>query len=357
MKHHLLTPGPVPIPTFVQEAIAQPVIHHRTAAFHELYRDLLEKMRYLFQTKEELGLAMGSGTYGVEMAMYSLFKPGSEVLVLENGKFSERWKSYGRTMNLSVRPMTKSWGQGFQPKEVLEMVKKLPSLKGVVITHCETSTGNLLDLEEISLALRQERPELLLLVDGITTIGAVPFYLDAWGIDLAITASQKALMNPAGTFLFAMSERAFQEMPEPHPGDFRHLKTYAQQARNAAFPFTAPVQLMYGLKAALDQVTGQGLPHIWQQVHHTARTFRQGIKDLGGHMLAEQPSDSLTAFSFPKTDHEKLRGRLTDQHGFELSGGQGELKGHLLRISHMGSSADPDLMQAVLEAIKKEIRS
>ena len=346
---HLLTPGPVPIPDFIQQAIAKPVIHHRTEAYRKFYEELLAGLRYLFQTEGRTGTYIGSGTYGVEMAIRSLFKTGETVAVVDMGKFSNRWVAYANLMGINTLPITSSWGHSLSLSELEKKSRELIRMDGIILTHSETSTGALIDLEEMAFFLRRKYPDLLILVDAITSAGTLPYYHDAWDIDLSIVASQKALMNPAGTVAYAMSERAFSQLRPTDYGDFSNLHNYAVAAEQNSYPYTPPVQLQYGLKAALDYIQAETLPTVWTCTRTSARTFRAGLAELGGTIFPTQPSDSLTAFSFPDTDMSQLKAELFTK-GFELSGGQGELKGKILRVSHMGTS-DEALMKKLLEAL------
>lgn len=338
----LLTPGPVPVPDFVMQAIMQPVIHHRSAAFADVYASVRGGLQYFFQTESLTATAIGSGTYGVEMALYSLFRPGEQVLVLDLGKFSERWEAYGRLIGLEVLPLQADWGQGISVQQVVEAVEQRPDLKGLVITHSETSTGVVVDLEEIAFAVKSLNPDLLLVVDAITSVGAMPFYFDLWQIDCAITASQKSLRNPAGTVAYALSPLAVRHLLPTHSSDFRNLYYYAHAAEQNSYPFTAPVQLLYGLDAALQQIRTETLPVIWNQVHQCARVFRKGLRGLGGVQLASPASVSLTSFQFPGKDMKKMQREL-EKRGFVLAGGQGGWKGKILRISHFGGHTEEDM--------------
>jgi aspartate aminotransferase-like enzyme len=352
---YLLTPGPVPVPDFVMAAINQPVIHHRTAAFEQFYQKLLTKLRYLFQAEASesvVGTMIGSGTYGVEAAMYSLFKPGETILVINNGKFSERWEVFGKLSGFKVVELVKNWGESPAVAEIVELLRENKTVAGVVLTHSETSTGALLDLEEISFAIKNEFPETLVVVDGITSIGTIPFYFDQWQIDAAITASQKALMNPTGTIAFALSALAQRKLRNPEIiADSRNLANYVKSVQKNSYPFTAPVQLLYGLDAALDSIKNDGLPTVWNRTHHSAKTFRAALARLGGKMIAENPSDSLTAFYFPERDNEPIRQRLITDYQIHLAGGQGEFKHKLMRVSHMGM-ADVAVMEVLVGKLK-----
>lgn len=347
---HLLSPGPVPIPASIQAALSRPVIHHRSPAFRQFYLDLLGALRYLFQTQHQVGTLIGSGTYGVEAAMYSLFRPGEAVLVLSMGKFSQRWADYAPLLRLETHTLAAAWGESLSSAAVLSAAAGIPNLRGVVITHSETSTGAGLDLESIALALREAHPELLLLVDGITSVGAIPYYHDAWALDASLVASQKSLMNPAGLVAFALSPRAEAALRPTHPGDFCNLYNYVQAATTGDYPFTPPVQLLYGVAEALRQLRDETLPVRWNRTHQTAQHFRTGLKALGGAVFPSQPVDSLTAFTWPGQDLSTLKMRL-EAAGYILAGGQGPLKGQILRISHFAHTT-PELMEAVLQTLR-----
>lgn len=346
-----MAPGPVPVPDFVKEAMQQPVIHHRGPGFTAVFQAILEGLQYLFQADGSTGLMIGSGTYGVETGMYSLFSPGQTVVVVNNGKFSHRWKEYAEVLGLTCIEVQVPWGNIADSNLIREAVgETIPD--GMIITHCETSTGALTDLEPLAFELRTQWPDICILVDAITTVGAVPFYLDAWGIDAAVTASQKALMNPAGIICWALSERATQRLRPTRPGDFANWYNYDQAAQRSSFPFTAPITGMYGIRAVLDQIQERGLPAIWNEVHHASRLFKSGIKPLGGKVLGDSPSDSLTAFEWKDGKINEVRAHLL-KNGLELAGGQDEWKDKILRISHMGSSARVEIVEKVLACMNE----
>ena len=347
----LLTPGPVPVPPWVQAAMQQPVIHHRTPEFEAFYQSFLEDLQYVFQTRGAVAASLGSGTFGVEMAMYSLFQAGDKLAVLDMGKFSGRWADYGEVLGCEVLRLQKPWGATWHVDELMEALRPHESVKGIVITHSETSTGTIVDLEAVAAKLRIVHPEILIVVDAITSVGAMPYYHEAWGIDCTVTASQKALMNPAGLVLFAVSERGRQAMRANDPGDFQHVGNYLESAEKYSFPFTAPVIPLYGMAAALAYIKEETLPVIWQACHQSAQVFRRGLKEIGGTVFSQYPTDSLTAFEMKDVNIYELKKVLEVTYGWELSGGQGELKGKILRISHM-AEAHEGIMQQVLYDMK-----
>ncbi|MDX1906571.1 MAG: alanine--glyoxylate aminotransferase family protein [Bacteroidia bacterium] len=351
----LLTPGPVPVPDFIQQALMRPVIPHRGKIFEGIYSQLLERLQYLFQTTHPVCTMIGSGTLGVEAAMYSLLRPGEPVLVVNIGKFSERWADYARVLGLDTHEVRKSWGQTITPAELQAAAEAIPGLRGVVITHCETSTGVAVDLEEISYALRQVCPEVLIIVDAITTAGAIPLYADAWDLDCVVTASQKALMNPAGLVCFGVSPRGQEALRETHAADYRNLLNYLRQAAKGSYPYTPPVQLLYGVDEALAYIGRETLPVIWNRTHTAARFFRAGLETLGGKLFPESPSDSLTAFSLPGHNPDVVRKYMSEVHQVILSGGQGHLTSQIARVSHMGM-ADITAMKTALTALEAALQ-
>ena len=354
----LLTPGPVMVPEFVMQAIARPVIHHRTPEFYALYGRIRDQLQHLFLAPAAAVTCMaGSGTAGVEAVMYSLFPTGTEVLIIDIGKFSGRWVSYAKLLGLNTQVIQKDWGETVSVAEIMEQVRAHPQLKGVILTHCETSTGVGIDVEEIAFACKQYREDLLLVVDAITSVGVIPFYFDAWQIDAAVVASQKALMCPAGVVAAAFSPRAQEALRPTDPSDYQNLYYYLQAAQENAFPYTAPVQLLYGIEAALNYlITQEGLPAVWNRVHECAQIFTEGVTQLSGKLFPQQRCDSLTAFSLPGQDIPSLLSQLKEKHHIQLSGGQGTLKGKIARVSHMGW-VQPAQMHALIHALEHLISS
>ena len=347
----LYSPGPVPVPNFVQEALSKAVIHHRSQEFEDFYGGFLESLAYIFQTEHKVCACMGSGTYGVEMAIYSMFQAGERIVVSANGKFSKRWADYARHLGIEVVELEKAWGEVPSVSDVMDTLAEHPHIQGLVLTHSETSTGALLDLEEIAFEVKSKYPHILILVDGITSIGSLPYFHDDWGIDCSVIASQKALMNPAGLVAFAFSPQGKQKLRESHASDFQNLYNHLKAAQKNSSAFTPPVQLLFGVDAAMKHMEEETFPAIWNRTQHTARYFRNEVEALGGKIFPKRPTDSLTAFFFEGKDHTALKEFLEKEHKMILSGGQGELKGKILRVSHMGIFARKD-MEEVVEALK-----
>ncbi|MCB9233814.1 MAG: alanine--glyoxylate aminotransferase family protein [Bacteroidia bacterium] len=330
----LLTPGPVAVPDFVLEAMRHQVIHHRSAEFRSFFAELQNGLQYVFQTQNQVLALPGSGSFGVETGMRSLFQPGDSILIPVYGKFSARWVAMARTLGLDLHTLEKPWGEFPTAVELKEKAQTIPHLKGVILTHCETSTGVNIDLEDCVSKLRQVSQELLVVADVISTAGIVPLYFDAWKLDLAVAASQKTLLNPAGTIYVAVSDRAKGNFTsERHAA---HFGIYADELARGNFPYTAPVQLFYGVKAAVEFLRQKSLPVVWNEVHQRARKVRAEIVRLGGELVGACNGDSLTVFHFPGINSDVLKQLLSEEYQIEVSGAQDGWKGKYLRVAHFG---------------------
>lgn len=352
----LLTPGPVQIPSFVLEALQQQPIHHRSETFEKLYKEVKNGLQYLFQTQQDCFCLGGSGTTGVEMVMSSLLPAGTRVFIPSNGKFSERWVNYGKLINLEVEGLSVEWGKTISTDLVEAFIAEKKEIKAAVLTHCETSTGTEMDLEEVALRLREKYPEILIIVDGISTIGNIPFYMDDWGIDAVIIASQKSLMSPAGLSAVCLSKRSVAALRQTSMDDSNSLYPFWKASTQDSYPFTAPVHLIYAAKACLEYFEEKGLPLVWNEVHQRAMRFRAVLKEFEGKLVAETPSDSLTAFSLPNHETNEVQTKLIKEHDIHLAGGQGPLSGQILRISHMASTTF-EMQETCIKALIKLLGS
>ncbi len=346
----ILTPGPVAVPDFILEAIGQPVIHQRSSAFLEFFSQLQAGLRYLFQTEGPVVVLPATGSMAVELTMDSLFAAGQTIAVQANGKFSDRWLDYGQYKGMSAVPMRLPWGEELTTDTLVSVLENFPGIDGLVLTHCETSTGVQIDLEEMALAARQVRPNLTIVVDAISTVGVTPLYMDAWGLDAVVCSAQKGLFNLSGVSFVALSPSALFQLDTPKADDALHLGQYWRHLAQGSFPFTPPTQQLYGVLEALEIIQDQGLPRRWNLSHQMSRFCKAAIQGLGGQLFGEGNSDVLTAFSFGEGDHDEIRAGLL-QRGFEVAGGQGPLKGKLMRVGHFGWIGMEE-MEGFVEALK-----
>ena len=352
----ILNPGPVWVPDFVLDAIRKPVIHQRSSEFSVFFQELQEGLRYFFQTKNTVVSMPGSGTSGMESSIRSLFKQKDKVLVVSFGKFSSRWAAFSRISGLEVSELKSENGKRSEPGEMIEAAKIAgKNLRGIILTHCETSTGASIDVEQTAFLLRKEFPDILIIADAITSAGILPFYTDNWEIDIAVAASQKSLLNPAGTVFISVSQRAARTLSESFSEDAFNLSPYYFSALKNEYPFTPPTQRLFGVLAALNKIQSETLPVIWNRTHRMSTLFRKGIVDLGGFVFPENPADSLTAFYFKTQTPEFLTHKLKKEFDIEISEGQGDLKGQILRVAHFGAIG-PEEMLTCLDSIRQIIK-
>lgn len=335
-NRHILTPGPVHVPDLVFDAMRKPVIHQRSAPFLRFFSELQEGLRYLFQTEGPVFVLPATGSMAVEMTMRSLFQEGQVVAIQSNGKFSDRWLHYGTSLGLQILPLKSTWGESLTLENIQDTLKALPELSGMVLTHCETSTGAQIDLEEMAFAIRQARPDLIIIVDAMSTVGVVPLYTDDWELDAVISSSPKGIFCPAGVAFVAMRSQTTLLLDTPPTEDALHLGHYWRYLSMGSFPFTPPTQMLYGIAAALAYIQEVGLPARWNHSHQLSQYFKREVQALGGKLLGDANSDVLTAFSFgEEEDQDELRAQLYER-GYELAGGQGKLAGEILRVGHFG---------------------
>ena len=271
-KQLLLTAGPTPIDNQVKKILSQPITFHRTAKFIQTYNRLSDELKFLFQTKNDVVILASSGTGGMEAVIINLFSPGDKILVVENGKFSERWTSLAKTYKLEVNRLVIPWGKSVTPEQVEKKTKSLKSLKGIFFTQCETSTGALTKLETIIPQIRKHSSALIV-VDAISSAAVVPLKFDDWGIDAAVTASQKGLGLPPGLAMVALSNRAWKQAEQSRlPGYYFDLiKTRESFNSGKGSPFTPAIPLILAADIVLQKIKKDGLENIWRQRHFLMR--------------------------------------------------------------------------------------
>lgn len=339
-KFRLLAPGPTPVPPEVLQAMAEPVIHHRTPEFEALFAEARRRLQWLFQTEREVLILAASGTGAMEGAVVNTCSPGDRVLVVRGGKFGERWAEICQAFGLTVVPLEVPYGHAVEAADVAVLLRHDPRIVAVFTTHSETSTGVLHDLEALAAIVKQTSA--LLVVDAITSIGVVDLPMDAWGVDVVIGASQKALMLPPGLAFAALSERAWAaaeraRLPRYY---FNFLTERKAQAKHQS-AWTPAISLVAGLQAALGLLQAEGLPAIFARHERLARATRAAVTALGLTLFAERPSPAVTAVKAPDgIDGEAIVATLRDRHGITIAGGQGSMAGKIFRIATLGY-ADP----------------
>jgi len=335
-KLRLFTPGPTMVPAEVMLEMAQPMMHHRTGWYRDMAKELHGLLQYLFQTKETCLTFTGSGTSAAEAAIVGCCPPGHKALVVRNGKFAERWVDVCATFGIDHTPLDIEWGHGAKAKDISKAMDADPKIDTVIVVHSETSTAALSDVEGIARHTRDRGA--LLLVDGITAVGAIPVKMDDWGIDAYITGSQKAIMLPPGLAFAAVNSRAWERIDSGKtPTLYNDLKAYRKSLETFDAPYTPNVSLVRGAVYVLRDVKERTLEAIWAETTMLARGMRAAAEAMGLRVYAADPVDSVTALLVPDgVDEGALRKTMLNKHGFQIAGGQGHLKGKIIRFSHMG---------------------
>ena len=336
-KRYLMTPGPTPAPPEVLAAIAQPVLHHRGPDYKKLYSECLGRLREVFRTGEEVLLFGGSGTGAMESAVANLCSPGERVLVVSAGYFGERWASLAKAFGADVDHLRYAWGE---VPTVEDAAARLHEREATIVflTHSETSTGVVIDLQPFAAAASEAGA--LSVVDAISSLGAVPVETDAWGIDVVAAGAQKALMTPPGLAMTSASRAAWEKSAtSSSPRYYWDWERTRKGQSTLDAPVTPPVSLVAGLNVALGMLLEEGLEAAFERHVRLGRACREGLKAMGLELSSpdEDSSAVVTAARAPEgIDSDELVLLLRDRHGVTLAPGQGELKGKIFRIGHIG---------------------
>ena len=336
-KRYLMTPGPTPAPPEVLAAVAQPVIHHRGPDYKKLYAECLARLREVFRTESEVLLFGASGTGAMESAVANLCSPGDPVLVVSAGYFGERWVKLAKAYGAEVDHLRYAWGEIPSADDVAARLNERPAT-AVFLTQSETSTGVVSDLQPFATVAREAGA--LSVVDAISSLGAVPLETDAWGIDVVAAGAQKALMTPPGLAMVSASEAAWQKSATATSPSFYfdwEITRKGQSTLDA--PVTPPVSLVAGLNVALGLILEQGLEAAFERHIRLGRACREGVKAMGLELFSpdEDRSAVVTAIKMPKgIDGGSIVLSMRERSGVTIIGGQGELRGKIVRFGHIG---------------------
>lgn len=337
-KTRLLTPGPTPLPERVRLALAGDMIHHRTAAFRAVMTETQTLLKQLFGTCQPVLPLSCSGSGAMTAAVHGLFAPGEKVIVVNGGKFGERWGLIAETRGLQVVRVDVEWGQAVTPAAVEAALRHHPDAKGVLIQLSETSTGVLHPVEAVARLTRTR--DVLLVVDGISAVGISPCPMDEWGLDCVVTGSQKGLMTPPGLALLAFSERAWKRAEQlPVSCFYFNLPGERDNLAKGQGMFTSPVNLVQGLRESLHMIfESGGLEAVYRKQWALTLMTREGIKALGLAPFAPNHFTwGLTSVSLPAgIDGVRLLSIAASEHGVVMAGGEGHARGRMVRVGHMG---------------------
>ena len=339
-KRYLMTPGPTPVPPQVAAALSLPMVHHRAPEFRELLGGLVASLREVFRTERDVQLYAGSGTACMDGAVANLCSPGDRVLVVSAGNFGERWQAIARAYGCDLQNLEYEWGEVPSGEDVARKLDELGGAHAVFFTHSETSTGVVTDAEDIAARIRPSGA--LVVVDAISSLGAVPLEMDAWGIDVVVSGSQKALMCPPGLGLVSASERALEAAEQAtSPRFFLDWKRTLESLRDdpPSTPFTPAIPVIRGLAVAVDLLLAEGLDAAFERHAKLGRAARAGVKAMGLELFSPDDDSAavVTAIRMPDgIDAAAVIHTLSDRFGITMEGGRKALRGKIVRIGHVG---------------------
>ncbi|KAM3097104.1 pyridoxal-phosphate-dependent aminotransferase family protein [Phormidesmis sp. 146-35] len=360
-KLMLMIPGPTPVPEQVLLAMAKHPIGHRSGDFGKIMAEVTQNLKWLHQTQNDLLILTASGTGVMEAGIINFLSPGDRVLVGSNGKFGERWAEVTDAYGLKTDRITAEWGKPLDPDQFRQALETdtQKQIKAVIVTHSETSTGVLNDLETINRHVKAHG-EALIIVDTVTSLGAMNIPVDALGLDVVASGSQKGYMIPPGLGFVAVSAKAWEAYKTAKlPRYYLDLGKYRKDAAKDTTPFTPPINLFFALQAALRMMQAEGLESIFARHQRLLLATRAAIKAMGLPLLAadECASPAITSVIPSGVDAEKIRSVMKKRFDIVLAGGQDHLKGKIFRIGHLGFVSDRDILTAIgaLEATLQEL--
>lgn len=344
-------PGPTPIPKKVQLAMNRDIISHRSNEFVALYRETIELVKPIFGTKQEILLLPSGGTAALEAAAVNTVSAGENVVVITVGAFGDYFVSICEKYGFHVHKLEKEWGQACTAKELREFLQPLKEVKAVFVTYNETSTGILNPIAELAQVVREET-DALCIVDGVSCIGGAPAEMDAWGIDILVTGSQKSMMLPPGLSLVSVSDRAWNVIEENNtPSYYLNLLSYRSWAEKGMTPNTPTVTLISGLHEVCNLIEEEGgFEHTVARHELMKNMVRHAMNALHIELLTtdEHASPTITAIMAPKgIALGNFLAHLKQQYHLDFAGGLGHLQGEIFRFGHMGYCFPSDILQAV----------
>ena len=307
-------------------------------------------MKPFFGTTSDLAMISTAGTGGMEAVIVNTLSPGDKVLGVSIGSFGDRFAKIAGIYGADVTKLDAEWGYAADPAEIREKLRAMPGVKAVLLTHNETSTGVMNPIRELAAAIREERPDALILVDSVSSLGAVPFEMDAWGVDVVVTGSQKAWMSAPGLAMIAASPRGWAAMETATmPRFYLDLRAHRDAAANGQTPFTPAIAVVFQVDEGLRLMAEEGAPAIFARHEACAAAARAGLTALGFELFADPrvASKTVTAAHVPDDLDWKAFNGEVKRRGVVLAGGQGKLTGKIFRLGHLGSVTVEEILGAM----------
>ncbi len=349
-KIRLLTPGPTPVPERLSLRMAQPIVHHRSPEFEAVFARVREGLQWLFQTKQDVLVFTSSGTGAMEASFVNFLRRGDTVIVVDGGKFGERWSGFAKAYGVNAITLKCEWGHPVDVAAVGKALRDNPSAKAVYVQANESSTGVYHPIKELAQATA--KTDAILVVDAISALGAMPLPMDAWGIDVLVSAGHKALGLPPGIAFLAASAKAWAlNETADLPRFYFDLARERDSQRKNQTAWTPAISLVDGLDESLKMFREEGLENVFARHERMARAARAAMQALGLTLYSKSPSPAMTTVESP-VDSEKLVKHLFNQYGIKLVGGQDAAKGKIFRIAHLGYFDDFDML-VVIGAVER----
>src|SRR5215211_26749 len=356
---NLRIPGPTALPPTVREAGARQMINHRGPEFAAMLERILTGMKPFFGTTSDVAMLSCAGSGGLETAIVNTLSPGDQVLGVSIGSFGDRFAKIAGVYGADVTKLDAEWGYAAAADEIRERLRGMPDVKAVLLTHNETSTGVMNPIAELAAAIRDERPEALILVDSVSGLGAVPFEMDAWDVDVVVTGSQKAWMAAPGLAMLALSERGWAATETAKmPRFYLDLRSHRESATLGQTPFTPAIAVVFQVDEGLRLMHAEVKENVFARHEACAAASQAGLRALGFELFADPrvASKTVTAANLPAGHDWKAFNGAIKSHGVVLAGGQGKLTGKIFRLGHLGSVTVDEILgvMAVLERVAVE---
>ena len=346
-KYYLLSPGPTPVPADVLSSASEPIIHHRTPEFSGIFMEVIEGLKYVFQTEQDVYVLTSSGTGAMEAAVVNTFNPGNKSISLSGGKFGERWGQICRAYGVEVREIVLEWGEPFTKDQLAEELKANPETKAVFTTLSETSSGTVYDIQGYGEVLASS--DAILVVDGISGLGATPCPVDEWNVDIMVAGSQKSFMIPPGLAYLSFSSKAWNLVEQSTlPKFYFDAKKCKKNLEKKTTPFTPAISLVIQQKKSLDIIKSLGLEKLFEHHRILGDATRAGAKAIGLELLSKSPGNICTAIKVPSgVDGIQLVKTMQGKYMAYIAGGQDPYKGKIFRIAHLGYMGGFDVIIAL----------